>query len=302
MSSRYEKHTPVIQLDEITSIEEDLLAELAALANSGAGEVIRKEAGHFVNSTVSEVFTFSSLSDVLITGAAHGDLIYFNGTNWVNLPAGPSVYILQTQGVGSAPVWNSVGLGTVTSVSVVTANGVSATVDTPTTTPSLTFTLGAITPSSVVTGALTATGATTLAVALTGVLRADAGLVSVDTDVTDLVTAASEGAAGKVELATAAEVNTGTDNTRAVSPDSLSQSVMGGKYATFMLFESSTSVSTGDGIAAFSVPADFNGMNLVAALATVHTKGITNTTDIQIRRRRAGVAADMLSTKITIGD
>ncbi len=39
--------------------------------------------------------------------------------------------------------------GTVTSVSVVTTNGVSAVVATPTTTPALTFTLGAITPTSV---------------------------------------------------------------------------------------------------------------------------------------------------------
>jgi len=39
--------------------------------------------------------------------------------------------------------------GTVNSVSVTTANGVSATVATPTTTPALTFTLGAITPTSV---------------------------------------------------------------------------------------------------------------------------------------------------------
>lgn len=39
--------------------------------------------------------------------------------------------------------------GTVTSVSVVTANGVSGSVATPTTTPAITLTLGAITPSSV---------------------------------------------------------------------------------------------------------------------------------------------------------
>jgi hypothetical protein len=41
------------------------------------------------------------------------------------------------------------GAGTVTSVSVVTANGVSGTVATPTTTPAITLVLGAITPSSV---------------------------------------------------------------------------------------------------------------------------------------------------------
>ncbi|GAI33871.1 unnamed protein product [marine sediment metagenome] len=41
---------------------------------------------------------------------------------------------------------------------------------------------------------------------------------------------------------------------------------------------------------------------MVDVIASVHTKGVTNTTDVQIRRRRAGVDADMLSTKITIGD
>jgi len=43
----------------------------------------------------------------------------------------------------------STSSGTVTSVSVTTANGVSATVANPTTTPAMTFTLGAITPTSV---------------------------------------------------------------------------------------------------------------------------------------------------------
>lgn len=42
-----------------------------------------------------------------------------------------------------------VGLGTVTSVSVVTANGVSGSVATATTTPAITLTLGDITPSKV---------------------------------------------------------------------------------------------------------------------------------------------------------
>ena len=48
------------------------------------------------------------------------------------------------------------GIGTVTSVSVVTANGVSGTVANPTTTPAITLTLGAITPSSVNVSGLTA--------------------------------------------------------------------------------------------------------------------------------------------------
>lgn len=56
---------------------------------------------------------------------------------------------LQTDGSGVL-TWAAAGTGSVTSVSVTTANGVSAVVTNPTTTPDLTFTLGAITPSSVV--------------------------------------------------------------------------------------------------------------------------------------------------------
>lgn len=50
--------------------------------------------------------------------------------------------------------------GTVSSVSVVTANGVSGSVANPTTTPAITLTLGAITPSSVTTGSGTLTALT----------------------------------------------------------------------------------------------------------------------------------------------
>ena len=65
------------------------------------------------------------------------------------------------------------------------------------------------------------TGTVTLPTGLTGVLRADSGVVSTDSDITDLVSAASDTAAGKVELATTAETTTGTDATRAVTPDGL---------------------------------------------------------------------------------
>lgn len=64
----------------------------------------------------------------------------------------------------------------------------------------------------------TFTGTVTLPTGLTGVIRADSGVVSTDSDVTDIVTAASDTAAGKVELATTAETTTGTDTARAVTP------------------------------------------------------------------------------------
>jgi len=64
----------------------------------------------------------------------------------------------------------------------------------------------------------TFTGTVTLPTGLTGVIRTDSGVVSVDTDVTDIVSAASESAQGKVELATTSEATTGTDTARAVTP------------------------------------------------------------------------------------
>jgi hypothetical protein len=78
-----------------------------------------------------------------------------------------------------------------------------------------------------------------------------------------------------------------------------------GKNATRSIcivpFESDVDVETGDGKVAFTVPALMNGFLLTAALASVHTQGVTGTCDVQIRRRRSGSDADMLTTKITIG-
>jgi hypothetical protein len=67
-------------------------------------------------------------------------------------------------------------------------------------------------------------------------------------------------------------------------------------------FESDTDTAVGNGTVGFTVPASMTAHNLASAIAAVHTKGVTGTLDIQIRRRRAGTDADMLSTKITVGD
>ena len=70
--------------------------------------------------------------------------------------AGNSGKVLQTN--GSTTSWAAAGVGSVTSVSVTTANGVSGTVANSTTTPAISLTLGAITPSSVAaTGTVTGT-------------------------------------------------------------------------------------------------------------------------------------------------
>lgn len=119
---------------------------------------------------------------------------------------------------------------------------------------------------------------------------------------TNVFPSASTTASGDVELATVAETDTGTDATRAVTPDGLAGSNYGEKGFCLPVFESDISVSTGNGTVAFTVPSTLNGWNLVDATASVHTKGVTGTTDVMIRRRRAGSDADMLSAAITIGD
>jgi hypothetical protein len=107
---------------------------------------------------------------------------------------------------------------------------------------------------------------------------------------------------GVLALAVASDLNTGTDTAKAVTSDALAGSNIGTKSMAISITESDTSVAIVDGKVAIPVPVELNGMNIVDALAVVHTKGVTNTLDIQVRRRRAGSDVDVLSTKITVGD
>ena len=110
--------------------------------------------------------------------------------------------------------------------------------------------------------------------------------------------AASLTVAGLIEVATVAETDTGTDATRAVSPDGLAGSYAGVKSVGLPVFASGVDVATGDGAFYFEVPAALDGMDLVSARARVLTAGTTGTTDIQIHN--VTDAVDMLSTKMTI--
>lgn len=133
----------------------------------------------------------------------------------------------------------------------------------------------------------------------TGVVRIDSGVVSIDSDVTDLVSAASDSAAGKVELAIASEVSTGTDTSRAVTPDALAGSnTFGRKTVSIQVNAGDADVATGDGQAYLTIPESLNGMNLVRAQATVVTAGTTNATTIMVHNKTQ--AADMLSGAISI--
>lgn len=92
----------------------------------------------------------STLTQVLDTaGNLNGDILFRNSLSWDALPIGSEDFVLASK--SGYPVWISptAGGGTVTNVSVVTANGVSGSVNLPNTTPQITLTLGDITPNSV---------------------------------------------------------------------------------------------------------------------------------------------------------
>lgn len=46
--------------------------------------------------------------DLTIFGEQQGSILYFNGTNWVQLPPSTDGYVLTTQGIGDNPEWTSV--------------------------------------------------------------------------------------------------------------------------------------------------------------------------------------------------
>ena len=48
-----------------------------------------------------------------ISGLAQGDILYYNGTDWVRLGAGTSGQVLQTGGTGANPSWTDQASGTV---------------------------------------------------------------------------------------------------------------------------------------------------------------------------------------------
>jgi len=113
---------------------------------------------------------------------------------------------------------------------------------------------------------------------------------------------AADDVKGIVELATTAEVNTGTDAERVITPLALTNSVFGARAVSMPVFASNEAVAVGDGLLGILIPAEFDGWDIVDVIAAVTDKGITGSTDIQVRRSRAGSDVDVLSTKVTLGD
>ena len=87
-------------------------------------------------------------SDIALGSDTKGDIMYYDGTNWVRLPAGTSGQVLQTNGSGSAPTWVTPSSGSSSTTKAVieysnytVQSGVTAVIDKAAS--SITFTLPA---------------------------------------------------------------------------------------------------------------------------------------------------------------
>ncbi len=125
-----------------------------ATFDSGSSNWTAVAATNVASGTAATTATASGIYTIAIPGAQQVRArisSYSSGTVTVKGRAQPAYVTKNVSGGGG-------GSGTVTDVSVVTANGVSGSVANSTTTPAITLTLGAITPSTIVaTGTISAT-------------------------------------------------------------------------------------------------------------------------------------------------
>jgi hypothetical protein len=178
-----------------------------------------------------------------------------------------------------------------------------ATGQTPTT--RLTISPTAITstlPLSIGTANALTTGTIELGAATdTTISRVSAGVAAIEGN--NIITAnrtATDTTTGVVELAIASEVNTGTDATRAVTPDALAGSNFGIRYVAVTL-NATTALTTSEK-AYFRIPAALTGMNLVSVAATVGTgaAGSSSSGTPTFTVKNVTDSNQMLSTSLTV--
>jgi hypothetical protein len=98
--------------------------------------------------------------------------------------------------------------------------------------------------------------------------------------------------------ASSAEINTGTEDNKYVTPDALAGSNAFTKTVQQYCVEWGTELAVEDGVGYIEIPAECNGMNLISARARVGTAGVTGNTTFDIYNVTDGVS--MLSSAITI--
>lgn len=279
--------------------------------------------------------TTASISDhgeVAAMTEAQGDILYFDGSDWNRLAAGTNGYFLKTLGAGADPAWASPGAGgnhnllnagdhpdtisaspevgkmirgAASNWAVLNHPGAVGAIirSTATTFAWITGTTGEIlaidSGGAVIWKAIGASarilqsdGSESLWVAMSG----DATIVAGGAIT---VVSASTSVAGKVELATAAEVDAGSAATRAITPAALAGSNAGIRYMPITVFGPATSCVTGNGkMFTPAIPAGLNLMDLVSVSATVFVAGTGGSMTIQVHNKTD--TADMLSTVLTV--
>lgn len=93
-----------------TEPEKSIVSDV--ILDPATDSVIRTVIGSYINNNPPD--------DLDITSQAQGDIIYFNGTNWVRLAAGTTGQLLQTKGSSANPAWSA---GTPAAGSILYYNG-----------------------------------------------------------------------------------------------------------------------------------------------------------------------------------
>jgi hypothetical protein len=103
---------------------------------------------------------------------------------------------------------------------------------------------------------------------------------------------------GIAELATTAEIDTGDDTGRVITPKALADSNFGERVIQMVVVDFATALTTGDGKFYFHVPSTLNGFNIVDVHAEVITVATGSTIIIDLYN--VTHSADILSTNLTI--
>jgi len=98
--------------------------------------------------------------------------------------------------------------------------------------------------------------------------------------------------------ATSSEINTGTDETKYITPDALAGSNFGTKPVQQYCVEWATELAVADGVGYIEIPPECNGMNLISARARVGTAGTTNASTFDVYN--VTDSHSMLSSAISI--
>ena len=120
--------------------------------------------------------------------------------------------------------------------------------------------------------------------------------------------AASTTAVGCPEMAIASEVDTGTDATRAITPDALAGSYAGTKVVEAIIFKTTDAVTIGDNKVLYKISPSLYGMTLISVGAGVNVVSSSGAVTVDLARCLAvatgnacsGTVQDLLSTNITI--